>query len=666
MQGCSHSNLLVKHEHLTTLKKSRKGETLTQKFADAPITIKSANISLPYELLGDHYLVNLVDTPGHVDFSGKVTRAMRAIDGAIIVVDAVEEVMAQTESVLRAAIQEQVKPVLFINKIDRLIRELKLPPKDIQKKLTRIIERINTIIYESIDSTLYDLWKVSNQSGTVVFGSALHKWGFTTTQMRKLNLRFQDIIKYYAEDQIVELSTLLPISKSIQKMIICTLPSPQEAQKYRIRRIWSGELTSQAGIALINCDKQGPLLICITKVVEDPRFDSIAVGRVFSGTIRKGATVSVLPGETQFNVQRIILFMGSRRVVVPSVAAGNICGLVGLRNIKSGSTITGIEVPRGMVSFEEIKYFHEPVVTISIEPRHPRELPKLLSTLEILTQLDPNLIFQINKDTGENLLSGIGLLHLEITLQDIEKMGIEVIASEPIVMYRETPKKPSTLEEPIFSPNTENSIKISLNSLADSESKNITSNQDIWLKDKRNNSLAFMALDKIVSQTARDSLESGFIWACERGPLCGEPIGSTVVRILDIDLNSQPQNRSKVELMSMIKDAVFKAFSDAEMTLLEPLYEIEVLIPKELVREITGIILARRGKTGLIEYKGTLVTIKGMIPVSETFDLASAIRSRTSGRAIWQTRFASWQKVPESRIGKIVSTIRKRKGWRGS
>ena len=157
------------------------------------ITIKTANISLLHETEGKSYIINLIDTPGHVDFTGKVTRALRAIDGAVVVVDAVEEVMVQTETVTRQALNERVRPVLFINKVDRLIRELKLSPEETQKKLLRVIRDYNNLIDVYGEPQFKEKWKVDAAKGSVAFGSARENWALSVPFMKKKNITFKDI-----------------------------------------------------------------------------------------------------------------------------------------------------------------------------------------------------------------------------------------------------------------------------------------------------------------------------------------------------------------------------------------------------------------------------------------------------------------------------------------
>jgi elongation factor 2 len=348
--------------------------------------------------------------------------------------------------------------------------------------------------------------------------------------------------------------------------------------------------------------------------------------------------------------------MGARQVVIPSLTAGNICGIIGLEDILAGDTITGQNIPQGMVSFEKITYASDPVVTIAIEPKHPRELPRLLSLLETISKGDPNLIFSVNEQTGENLLSGLGLLHLEIALKDIEELGIQVDASDPIVLYRETPTTSIIMPEMHQSPNGQNEIKLEI-----SPHDTTTIEGDIIYQDARNNVLSNIS-SIAIPESASKSIIAGFNWAMERGPLCSEPMGLTLIKITDIKLSDELAERGRVELMSMVKEAIFKAFEVASPTLLEPIYTIQVVVPNEYLKNITGVIISKRGEVEKADHKEILATITGVLPVSESFDLADILRSKSAGKAIWQTKFSHWKIVPGQRVKNIISEIRKRRG----
>jgi len=247
------------------------------------ITIKTANISLLHEYKGREYVINLIDTPGHVDFTGKVTRALRAIDGAVVIVDAVEEVMVQTETVTRQALGERVRPVLFINKIDRLINELKLEPSEMQKKLARIIARFNYLIDVFGEKGFKEKWKVSPELNNVAFGSAKDRWGFTLRQALEKGFTFKDVIKFYKEGRVAELRELFPVHKAVLDMVVEHVPNPIEAQKYRIPKIWRGNLDSEIGQAMLNCDPNGPVAFMVTNVLVDEKAGLVATGRLLSG-----------------------------------------------------------------------------------------------------------------------------------------------------------------------------------------------------------------------------------------------------------------------------------------------------------------------------------------------------------------------------------------------
>ncbi|MCD6278867.1 MAG: GTP-binding protein, partial [Desulfurococcales archaeon] len=202
------------------------GEALALDYLDVEqkrgITVKSANISLYHEYEGKPYVINLIDTPGHVDFSGKVTRSLRVLDGAVVVVDAVEGVMTQTETVLRQALEERVRPLLFINKVDRLIKELKLTPEEIQKRFVEIIRDINTLINEFAEPEFREKWRLDPAKGMVIFGSARDKIGISVPMVKKKGIKIMDMINAYAKgrEAVEELQKLIPLHEALLDAVI--------------------------------------------------------------------------------------------------------------------------------------------------------------------------------------------------------------------------------------------------------------------------------------------------------------------------------------------------------------------------------------------------------------------------------------------------------------
>ena len=251
------------------------------------ITIQSANVSMVHEYEGQDYLINLIDTPGHVDFGGEVTRAMRAVDGAVVVVCAVEGAMPQTETVLRQALRERVKPILFINKVDRLIKELRLTPEQMMERFMQHINKVNELIEKFAPEEYKEKWKVTVQDGRVIFGSAYHNWALSVPFMQKTGVTFKEIIDLTLADKNKELRQKAPLHKVLLDAVIKHLPSPIEAQKYRIPRIWPGDINSEDGKALLNCDPKGPLAVVITKIMIDKHAGEVAYGRVILELLNK-------------------------------------------------------------------------------------------------------------------------------------------------------------------------------------------------------------------------------------------------------------------------------------------------------------------------------------------------------------------------------------------
>ena len=288
------------------------------------ITIDTAAVNMVHLFENEEYLINLLDTPGHVDFGGDVTRAMRAVDGAIVLTCASEGVMPQTETVLRQALRERVKPVLFINKVDRLIKELKLTPEAMQERFIKIITHVNKLIKQIAEEEYGSKWQTQVQEGSVAFGSAFHNWALSIPYMQEKGITFKEIIDAYssADDEAVKvLAKKAPLHEVVLNMVIRHLPNPVDAQAYRIPKIWRGEVESELGQGLIKCDPNGKLAFVITKIVIDPQAGEISAGRLFSGTMSKGTDVFLNRMKQNAKVQQVFIYNGAKREIVNNVPA---------------------------------------------------------------------------------------------------------------------------------------------------------------------------------------------------------------------------------------------------------------------------------------------------------------------------------------------------------
>jgi len=499
------------------------------------ITIKSTGISLYYETdvvdqeNKEPFLINLIDSPGHVDFSSEVTAALRVTDGALVVVDYVEGVCVQTETVLRQALTEKIKPVLFINKIDRGILELQVDGETMYQNFQRVIESANVIIstYECDD--MGEGQQVDPTRGLVAFGSALFGWAFTLTRFardysKKFKLDREKLMKKFWGDNffnpkekkfttdstmgdqqlprcfvqfimkpVIQLCRATMEGKKEQyekmmaglnivlkgdekdytgkalfkcifqkwinaadallEMIIMKLPSPMVAQKYRAGYLYEGDVTDPCGTAIKNCDKNGPLMVFISKMVptsDKGRF--YAFGRVFSGTVGSGQKVRIMgpnykPGSkvdlNVKNIQRTVLMMGGKVEAVADVPCGNTVALVGVdQYLMKQGTISDHDDAH---CIRVMKYSVSPVVRVAVEVRNASDLPKLVQGLRQLSKSDP-LVQCYTEESGEHVIAGCGELHVEICLKDLEEeyAKCSLKKGDPVVSYKETVTDEST------------------------------------------------------------------------------------------------------------------------------------------------------------------------------------------------------------------------------
>jgi elongation factor 2 len=572
--------------------------------------------------------------------------------------------------VIRQALEERVRPVLFINKVDRLVAELKLNEEQIQKKFTRIIDNFNDLIEIYGESPFKDKWKVNAAKGSVVFGSALHMWGFTLSMARQKNIKFSTIIGAYKNAEYEKLQKDLPLHSAILDMTIKHVPNPMEAQKYRVEKIWKGNMNSAVGQAMASCDGNGPAVACITNVQVDPNADLIATGRVFSGTVKNGDKLYLVNAQTESVIQQVYIYMGAFREPVNQVAAGNMAALSGLELARASETIVAAEHCESMVPFERVRYVSEPVVTVAIEPKNPKDLPTLLAAMDKLATEDPNLAISINRETGEYLLSGMGELHLEVAVKLLKDYlsGIEIATSSPRVVYRETATREGVIAT-AKSPNKQNKfaaqaapIEKALARQIERDKSSTRSIRNMLSVDEYKNVLVDCTGKAEQLRQILDFIISGFTFACKAGPLCGEPLRGVKINLMEIQLSENPEHLGPVEIMHGVGKVIFGSFLTAKPRLLEPFYRTVITAPTELTGECSKIISSRRGKISAFEQKGVSTAITGYIPVAETFGLSAELRSATSGRAFWQSMFDRWEKVPEKLEAKFIAEMRKRKG----
>jgi len=651
------------------------------------LTIYGANVSMVHEYEGKDYLINLVDTPGHVDFGGDVTRAMRAVDGTIVLVDAVEGIMPQTETVFRQALRERVKPVLFINKTDRLIKELKVTPEQMMQRLEKVIREVNILIQRYAEEEFAKKWLVSVQNGSVAIGSAYRRWAISLPYMQKTGITMKEIIQLSSENRDDELAKLAPLHQVVLDMIIKHLPNPLEAIKYRLEKIWSGDLNSEIAKDMLNCNSNGRLAMIITKMIPDPHVGFVATGRIFSGKVYKGKDVYLLTSKKTEKIQQVAIFKGIQRIPVDEVTAGNIVAIVGIPQAFTGETVCDADYV--IEPFVEIKHIFDPVVTKAVEPKNPMELTKMVEALKQIAKEDPTLHLKINPETGEYLVSGMGELHLEAKVENkLKEMGLDVIMSPPIVVYRETVESTSPIVE-AKTPNKHNRLYFVVEPLEDSVYEAIVKGEipevdprskDIKLFEKISKyGIPYETAKKIVSIYNRcilieetkgqlfigeiiEMVKDAFKEVCEDGPLAREPLVKVKVRLVDCDLHEDSIHRGPGQIMPATKYGIRQAMLKAKCVLMEPKQIIRIDIPSEYISEVIREVENRRGTIIDMKEEAGASQIIAKIPVAETFGFDAKLKSITSGRGFYSLIENVFEKVPNELRDSIIKSIRKRKG----
>ena len=653
------------------------------------ITINAASASMVHAVDGTDFLINLIDTPGHVDFGGDVTRAMRAVDGCFILACAVEGPMPQTETVVRQALKEKVKPVLFINKVDRLINELKVTPEDMLKRFEETIIKVNKLIRQFAPEEKKKEWQVSVLDGTVAFGSAYHNWGITIPYMKKSGVSMTEIFEFCNNEDQKTLAQKAPVHEVLLDMAVTKLPGPVEAQPYRIPNIWTGDLDTPIGKAMISCDPEAELAMMITKIWMDPHAGEVAVGRLYSGAINQGESVYAIGAAKPERVQQVSMMVGGDRITVPKVVAGNIAAITGIRSAAAGVTLSR---DKDFTPFEAIRHYSDPVVTVAVEPKSMKDLPKFIDALRSLAKSDASLQVSTNQETGEALLAGMGELHLEITVYRLEEeQNIKVKVSPPIVVYRESVEgnnKGRSFEGK--SPNRHNRFMMECEPLSaevvaalreghfgsgairSGDAKEVGNKFGEFGMDKdlMRKIYAINGTNVLVNDTkgiqglheTRELIIEAFNEVCKKGPIADEPVMGMMVRLVDAKLHEDAIHRGPAQTIPAVRNGIKGAMMRARTVLMEPMQRSHVSVPNDWLGQVTREITNRRGIIEDMPSEGEATTVIGTLPIAETFGFSNDIRAASQGRAVWNSENIGFEMLPPQLFNKVVGEIRTRKG----
>ncbi len=620
------------------------------------ITIKASSITLLHEWENEEIVIHLIDTPGHIDFSSHVTRGLRLTDGALIVVDAIEGIMVQTETVTRQAMQELVRPTLFVNKVDRLISERRLSTERVASEINKLVREFNAMLGKYLDDSRLEEWEVSFLKGSLAVGSALDKWGIGIETLKAqangsekpsdLAQAFltiiQEIVTVYSEEREKELQKKYPLAKVVLDALVKTTPSPTVAQQYRVPVFWHGREDTPFFEALRSCNKDGPCVVIVSDVKPDRHAGTVAVGRIMSGILERARPLRNLRTETSDKTLQVGIAMSRIRIALPKVPCGNLAFLTGIKDVAIGDTLVSEDVVNAW-PMTDLQYPTEPVVTYTIEPKRLSELSTIKEPIMQFAATDPALDFTVNPETGEMLLSGAGELHIEIAVEKMARQGIEVVLGRPMVLLKEQ----MTHDGGEVTKGDENSSVFTVKAFLTPE-ESMTEGKVLAADPRAGNYLidASHSIDPHCDEM--EWIVEAFATLMRAGPVAGERMRRVTLKILKAHLRSDSPETSWRDVTQPMLGAARESVLMGDPILMEPWTRLEITAPEEYVGEITGILARRKGQVLQIESERALYKISAEIPVRESFGLASELRTATSGWATWGAKAAGYRPVGKS------------------
>jgi len=621
------------------------------------ITIKASGISLIHEFEEQENLIHLIDTPGHIDFSSHVTRGLRLTDGAVIVVDVIEGLMVQTETVTRQAMQELVRPTLFLNKVDRLINEKKMDATKVVEEISRVVREFNAMLGKYLEDDLLEKWEVSFSRGSLCIGSALDKWAIgiecllektngsndTANLSRAFINLVEDVVDTYRMDDDRVLSEKYPLARGILNAVVRTIPNPSVAQEYRVPSFWEGNPVSDIGKSLLACNKMGPLVLLVGDVQPDRHAGLVAAVRIFSGTMKRAKPLLNLRTKLEEKTLQIGLFMSKSRVAHEVIPAGNLAFISGIKELATGDTLVEVGTEQ-IPPMKMLQYPTEPVVTYAVEPKKLSDLSSVQEAVSEYVRTDPALEFEVNPETGEMLLSGAGELHVEISVEKLLRVGVEVQLGTPMVLLKEQMTKDgkviSTTDIETSKFTVQARITVSEDEMATIGpiiDSNIQSN--CYLIDASN------SIDPLGQDI--EWIRDAFRTIVQRGPFQGEKLRKTMIIINKASIKCDSPETTWLDITQPLVKVIRQSIMSGNPAILEPWIKLELSSPEEHVGILSSILARRRGDISEINSERSLYKIVAEIPVRESFGLANEIRTETSGWATWGAKSGGYREIKQ-------------------
>ncbi|HPV27272.1 MAG TPA: elongation factor G [Bacteroidales bacterium] len=634
------------------------------------ITITSAATTTFWKYRDQLYKINLIDTPGHVDFTMEVERSLRVLDGAVAVFCAVGGVEPQSETVWRQANKYNVPRIAFVNKMDRsgadffgVVQQMKdklgahpVPvqiPVGSEENFDGIIDLVemNAIMFEESDDPLMNF--------TIKPIPDFMKEEATEWRMKLVEACAEmddSILERYLEDhESITADELIAVlrRRTVEGVIVPVFCGAAFRNK-GIQRLLNGVaayLPSPIDVGAINGrdprddrevmrkpEPDEPFAALAFKIATDPYMGRLVFMRVYSGTLNAGDTVLNVRTGKRERINRLFQMHANKQNPVETVYAGDICAAVGFKDLKTGDTLCAIHKPVVLESME----FPEPVIWIAIEPKTQADIDRLAIALGKLTDEDPTFMVKTDPDSGQTVISGMGELHLEVLIDRLKReFFVECNQGKPQVAYKEAITTSCTHRE-LFRKQTGGKGKFA----------DIT--VEIMPADDGVTGLTFV--NEIrggnVPREYIPSVEKGFREAMTNGPLAGFPLDS--LKVILKDGSYHPVDSDSLSFEIAARQAFRNATAKCRPVLLEPVMNAEVVTPEEYVGDVVGDFNRRRGKVEGMESKAGARVIKAKVPLAENFGYVTVLRTLTSGRATSTMEFSHFEEVPAELAKKII------------
>lgn len=745
------------------------------------LSLKASPMSLVLQgTKGKSHLINILDTPGHANFADEVAASLRLVDGVVLVVDVVEGVQVQTELAIKHAVLSGLPMVLLVNKMDRLMLELKLPPTDAYFKLKHVVEEVNTHIENALPGQ-GEKFRVSPEKGNVAFACSSMGWCFTLPSFAKMYARSYPNAKNFdsfefsrrlwgdifynpqsrkftrkAVEERAKRSfvhfVLEPIYKlyshtisespgdlkktlgalgihlkpselksnardllrmaceqffgpasGLVDMVVQHIPSPKEATTRMLSNYYTGPIESKTAESMLRCDPDGPLVVHVTKLFNTADAQGFhSFGRVLSGTARPGQQVRVL-GESysiddeedmvNATIDNVWIAESRYNIATSGVPAGNFVLLGGVDNsIVKTSTIVSPKLPDDEEAyiFKPVTHFFESVFKVAVEPINPSELPKMLDGLRKINKSYPLITTRV-EESGEHVVLGTGELYMDCVLHDLRRLyaQMEIKVSDPVTRFCETCVDQSAIKCYALTPNKKNKLTFVAEPLDEGIADDIErgrvsikdpirkvgkffeerygydllASRNIWAFGPDDTSPNILQNDTLPSDVdqkllrgVRDTIRQGFAWGTREGPLCEEPIRNAKFKITNVELAQEAIFRGGGQIIPTARRACYSSFLMASPRLMEPVYSCTMLGPANAVSSLYTVLARRRGHVlSDAPVPGTpLYSVKGLIPVVDSFGFETDLRIHTQGQATVSLVFDRWSIVPGDPLDKSV------------